>query len=62
MSDACADIEGQGVRIPHLENHKCLKISLDILVRTPYEKQLDPSCLIASQGRFVRAFVKYVDD
>ena len=31
------------------------------LVRTPFEKQLDPLGPIDSQGRFVRPFVKYVN-
>ena len=45
-----------------LEDHKWLKVSLEILVQTPLEKQLDPMGPIASRGRFVRPSVKYVDD
>ena len=37
----------QGVR---LENHTWLQVSLEILVRTPLEKQLGP---IATRGSFV---------
>ena len=34
--------------------------SLEILIRTPHEKQLDPSGPIASRGRYVQPSVKYV--
>ena len=36
--------------------------SLEILIRTPLEKQLDPSGPIVSRGRYVQPSVKYVDD
>ena len=39
---------------PPLENHELVYVSLEILVRTPIEKQFDPMCPIASRGRFVR--------
>ena len=45
-----------------LENHKWLYVSLEILVQTPLEKQLDPFGPIASRGRFALPSVKYVDD
>ena len=44
---------GTDVLIPHLENQKWLIVFLEILVRTPLEKQLDPSGHIASRGRSV---------
>ena len=50
---------GNGSR-PHLENHKLLYVSLEILVRTPLEKQLDTWCPIAFQGRPVQPSVRYV--
>ena len=52
---SCADPEGggggQGVQTP-LENHKSHMVSLEILVQTRLEKQLDPSPrgLITSRG------------
>ena len=45
------------VGTPPLEDHKLLYVSLEILVRTPLEKQLGP---IASGGRSVWPSVKYV--
>ena len=36
-------------------------VSLGILVRTPFEHQLDPSGPIASQGRSIWPSVKYLD-
>ena len=48
---------GAGVRTP-LEKF----FSLEILVRTSLEKQLDPLGPIASRGRSERPSVKYVDD
>ena len=48
---------------PRLENHKWLYVSLEILVRTPLEKQLDPSGpIFASLGRSIRHPMKNVDD
>ena len=52
---------GGGLRTP-LENHTLLYVSLQILVRTPIEKQLDPSGPIASRVRSIRPSVKYVDN
>ena len=46
---------------PPLKNHKFLQnvyVSLEILVQTPYEKQLDPSGPTASLGSSVRPSVK----
>ena len=48
---------GAGVRTP-LENHKLSYVSLETLVRTPLEKQLDPLDPIASRRGFVRPSVK----
>ena len=39
-----------------------LLVSSEILVRNPFEKQLDPLGPIASRGGFVRPSAKYVDD
>ena len=39
-----------------------LYVSLEILVRTPLEKQLDPLGPITSRWRFVRPSVKYTGD
>ena len=50
-----------GLKTP-LQNHKWLKLSLEVLVRTAPEKQLDPLGSIAFQGRFIWPSVKYVDD
>ena len=48
---------------PPLQKHKWrIGSSLEILVRTPLEKQLDPLGPIASRGRFVRPSVKNIDD
>ena len=47
---------------PSLENHKLLFVSLEILARTSLKEQLDPLGPIASRGRSVRPYVKYVDD
>ena len=59
-------IEGTGCPDP-LENYKLLFFFLEIPVRNPLEKQLDPSGPIASWGgggggRSIRPTVKYVDD
>ena len=48
---------GEGGQTP-LKNHKWLKVSLENLVRTPLEKQLDSLSTIASRGRSVQ----YVDN
>ena len=53
---------GQGVRPFPLEYHKLLYVSLEILERTPFQKQLDPLGPVASRGRFVRSSVKYIGD
>ena len=53
--------EGDRVSRSPLENHNWLQVSLEILVRTPLEKQLDHLGPIASRGRSVRPSVKYVD-
>ena len=51
---------GRGYGLPSpLGNHKLLYVSLEILVRTLLEKQLDP---IASRGRSVWPPVIYVDE
>ena len=47
---------GQVVRTPHLENHKGLLESLEILVWNPLEKQKDPWGPIASREKSVRFF------
>ena len=47
---------------PPPENHKLLYVPLKILVRTPLEKQSDPSGPIAYRERSVRPSVKYVGD
>ena len=48
---------GEGGRgAGYSENHKRLYVSLDILVQTTLEKQLDPSGPIASRGWYVRPF------
>ena len=39
FSDAWADPEGEAGGPNPLENHKCLKVSLEFLVRTPLKKQ-----------------------
>ena len=41
---------GAGCPDPHLENHKWLLVSLKIQVRTPLEKQLDPSGPLLLEG------------
>ena len=48
----------------HLENQSLVHVyvSLEILVRTPLERQLEPLGPIASRGRFVRPSVNYADD
>ena len=54
----------QGVRTSDrgpLENHMLLYFSLEILVRSPLEKQLDPLGPIASREKSVWPSVKYVD-
>ena len=52
---------GAGATDHPLDNHKCNRVSIELLVRTctTLEKQLVP---IASRWRFVRPSVKYVDD
>ena len=45
-----------------LENYNLLKVTLGSVVRTPLEKQLDPSGPIASRGRSVRPSLKNVND
>ena len=48
---------------PHpLENHKWLYVSLEILVGTPLEKQLDPVGPFTSRGRFLRPSATYGDN
>ena len=55
--------ESWGLGALPLENHKWpYRVSLEILTRTPLEKQLDPSGPIASRGRSVYRSVKYVDE
>ena len=49
----------KGGNIRSLKNHGLL-VSLEILVQTPIEKQLDPS--IGSRGMFIPSSVKYVHD
>ena len=48
-------MQGSG---PPLENHKLSYVSLETLVRTPLEKQLDPADPIASRRGLVRPSVK----
>ena len=53
-----ADPEEEGGRGPDptpMENHKWQYVSLEILVRTHLEKQLDPLGLTATRGRSVRS-------
>ena len=50
----------QGVRTPGKIPKWLLKVSLEMLVGTPDEKQLDLSGPIASRGRFVRPSAKKV--
>ena len=53
---------GRGSGPSILENHKWLKISLELLVRIPLERRLDPSGPVASRLRnFEWSSVKYVD-
>ena len=47
---------------PHWKITSGYRYSLEILVRTPLEKQLDSGGPIASRGRFVRPSVICVDD
>ena len=56
--------EGQefGPLPPPLEKSQVAIGSLEILVRTPLKKQLDPLGPIASRGRFVWPSVKYADE
>ena len=49
---------GGGGEDLNLENHKLLKVSLEILVKTPLEKQLDARGPIASRGRSARPSVR----
>ena len=51
---------GSGLLLPGMS--QVAKVSLEILVRTPLEMQLDPLGPTASRGRIVRPSVKYVDD
>ena len=51
---------GSGLLLPGMS--QVAKVSLEILVRTPLEIQLDPLGPTASRGRIVRPSVKYVDD
>ena len=53
---------GSGPPPTPMENQKLLYVYLEILVRTPIEKHLDPLCSIASRRRSVRHCVKYLDD
>ena len=51
---------GSGLLLPGMS--QVAKVSLEILVRTPLEMQLDPLGPTASRGRIVRPSVKYVDE